>query len=148
MNQAMERHPRWNGGINRMVNGYIRIKTPGHARACPNGYVYQHILVAERALGASLPPRAVVHHHNGNRSDNRNQNLVICDSNGYHLILHKRMRALAACGDASKVKCRFCKQYDSVQSMSHTNGMTVSWHSKCHRADSMQRRAVARKEAA
>ena len=54
----------------------------------------QHVLIAERVLGRPLPPKAVVHHHDENKSNNANSNLVICDSQSYHRILHERMRLL------------------------------------------------------
>jgi len=72
----------------------------------------QHIFVAESALGRCLPSGAVVHHVNENRDDNRNVNLVICESSAYHLYLHRRVRALRECGNANFLKCSICKQFD------------------------------------
>lgn len=55
--------PAWNGGrLER--DGRVLIYRPEHQRAHSNGYVYEHILVAESALGKPLPVRAVVHHVN------------------------------------------------------------------------------------
>ncbi len=48
-------------------------------------------IVAQRALGHPLPPEAVVHHVNGVNTDNRRQNLVICQDREYHRLLHHRM---------------------------------------------------------
>jgi hypothetical protein len=82
------------------------------------GYPYfkrqirEHIVVAERVLGHELPPKAQVHHANRNRTDNRTSNLVICEDQAYHSLLHKRMRALEACGDANWAKCVYCHCYD------------------------------------
>lgn len=53
---------------------------------------YEHIVVAERALGKPLPNGAVVHHVNLDTHDNRPCNLVICPDEAYHRLLHKRMR--------------------------------------------------------
>jgi len=66
-----------------------------------DGYVYVqnnkkkkmlHVLVAEKALGKTLPKGAVVHHVDGNRKNNEPTNLVVCPNQAYHLLLHKRMR--------------------------------------------------------
>jgi transposase len=52
---------------------------------------YEHILIAERALGKPLPAGVDVHHVNLVKHDNANTNLVIC-THQYHLDLHARMR--------------------------------------------------------
>lgn len=90
---AGDRHPRWQGG-RKLHNGHIQVLLPGHPRADKNGYVYEHIAIAERAIGKSLPRLAVVHHINGDGADNRNCNLVICQNQSYHTLLHARQRAL------------------------------------------------------
>lgn len=94
--------------------GYVTVYAPLHPRANPdgNGRVFEHILVVERAMGHHLPPKAEVHHVNGNRADNRNRNLVACHDHAYHRLLEMRERAKAACGDANWRRCHHCKQYD------------------------------------
>ena len=97
----------WNGG-RQYSRGYLSLLLPGHPRANPRGYVLEHISIAERAIGQPLPSGAVVHHVNEIKDDNRHENLVICESRAYHLLLHQRMRAYHACGDANARKCSFC----------------------------------------
>lgn len=52
---------------------------------------YLHRLRAERALGKPLPGKVVVHHADG--SKHPNAQLVICQDQAYHMLLHARMRA-------------------------------------------------------
>lgn len=73
----------------------------------------EYTRIAERALGKSLPPGALVHHVNGDPLDNRNSNLVICQDTAYHSLLHRRTDALKACGHADWNKCKHCQQWGS-----------------------------------
>jgi HNH endonuclease len=69
---------------------------------CYGGYVvvyvgvgkrpkYEHTIIAERSLGRPLKKGKVVHHINGIKDDNRNENLLICSSS-YHRWLHAEMQ--------------------------------------------------------
>lgn len=50
-----------------------------------NGYVYEHILVAEKKLGRQLAPGEVVHHIDEDRMNNHPDNLKVYPSNQRHL---------------------------------------------------------------
>ena len=102
----------WNGGFSKR-SGYRLKSCPGHPRADPRGYVPEHILLAEAALGRYLPLDSEVHHINEVKTDNRNSNLVICQDRSYHSLLHRRMRAIKGCGNPDWRKCKFCKTYDN-----------------------------------
>lgn len=71
-----ERNTGWKGGRVSAGQGYVRIWKPDH----PNnngGYVLEHRLVMEKKLGRYLKKIEVVHHINGVRDDNREENLVV-----------------------------------------------------------------------
>lgn len=95
---AGEHAHRWKGGRITTSTGYVMIHRPGHLRANKEGYVFEHLLIAEKALGRPIPKHVEVHHVNGIKSDNRNSNLVICESRAYHRLLHHRAWALQQTG--------------------------------------------------
>lgn len=67
--------------------------------------IYEHIYLAEKALGKRLPDGAVVHHMNEKPADNYTPfNLVICPDQAYHLLLHRRAKELAKC-KAENILC-------------------------------------------
>ena len=85
------RNGNWKGGIVKHCKGYIYQYAPHHPRQW-NGYVLQHILVAEDKLGRYLLPGEVVHHHNGNKADNRAENITVFSSPGEHSKYHHKIR--------------------------------------------------------
>ena len=132
----------WNGGRKVGTRGYIYLYSPEHPRSTKK-YVREQILVAEMALGKPLPVGAVVHHANGITADNSSHNLVICENQEYHLLLHRRMRAIAAGHPAYWRKCKICHEYDDP-----TNDMFVShmnhraYHNTCMRDYQNMRRKI------
>jgi HNH endonuclease len=73
--------------------GYLYKYVPEHPNANCLGYVALHTLAASKALGRPLKKDEVVHHINGDKTDNRNCNLLVCDR-AYHEFLHNRMSEL------------------------------------------------------
>lgn len=74
-------NPRWRGGRVSIAGGYIVVKLPpDHPMASMrngHGYVMEHRLVMAEALGRPLRKDETAHHKNGNRADNRPENLEL-----------------------------------------------------------------------
>ena len=136
-------NPHWRGGVS-VSRGYVRLHRPDHPRVAKNGYVPEQVLVAEAALGKYLPPKAIVHHVNQNRGDNRNANLVVCENTAYHNLIHQRMRALAACGHAGWRLCDLCGQYDDLANLYLRKKTNDAVHRAC--ANTSARKYYARRK--
>jgi hypothetical protein len=111
-------------------NGY-RCKTV-------NGEVrYEHVAIVEAALGKRLPVGAVVHHVDGNKFNNANANLVACDSQAYHMLLHARTRVIKVGGDpdiqAVCSKCYELKRLDDFHRNAHKDMGRHDACKKCRR---------------
>jgi len=73
------------------MRGYVYEHAPDHPRR-HNNYVFQHILVAEQMIGRHLNQHEVVHHINGNKADNRPENLMVFMNTGAHTRFHAELR--------------------------------------------------------
>lgn len=96
------------------------------------------VAIAEEVLGKRLPQGAVVHHLDGDFTNDSNTNLAVFPSKAYHNLIHARMDALAVCGHANWAKCQYCKRYDAPENLFITmrNGRRA-WHRKCNNAYSL-----------
>ena len=113
----MEKNHNWKGG-KVIMRGYLYILKPEHPRRGYGNYIKNVDLIAERSLGRILKKSGtriahkkdeVVHHINGDKLDDRNENLLI-STLSYHLWLHSKTRTRGKDG-------RFIKEIesDSVQ---------------------------------
>jgi len=89
-----ERHSRWQGGRSISREGYVRVwLSPNdffHSMCRSHNAVSEHRLVMAKHLGRCLHPWEIVHHKNGNPTDNRIENLELGGSNGEHIRDHNK----------------------------------------------------------
>lgn len=68
--------PHWKGGRH-VVGGYVKIYFPTHPYAYNRKYMLEHRLVMEKHLGRYLRLSEIVHHIDGNKENNKIQNLYL-----------------------------------------------------------------------
>ncbi len=121
-----------------ICGGYRVILHPGHPRVLDkHGYVFEHVLIAEKALGRPLEKRHPVHHHNEIRSDNANTNLVICEDKSYHSTLHRRYKVFLRGGDPNKDKiCPACDEMKNVGEFAKARNRNDGLCGQCRKCQS------------
>ena|SRR3990167_11220027 len=87
-NQSGSKNLAWKGGRIITKEGYVKVKNYIHPHRTKNDYYPEHRLVMEASIGRILLRKEKVHHINGNKQDNRIENLVIL-SNKAHSRLHR-----------------------------------------------------------
>jgi hypothetical protein len=83
--------PRWQGGRKVRKDGYVMVVVddshphPSYVSKAGTKYVLEHRLVLEMKLGRYLKPGEVVHHVDGNPSNNLVDNLQLFASQSEHV---------------------------------------------------------------
>lgn len=80
-----------------LKNGYIYVWDKIRKR-----HNYQHRLIMEEFLGRQLTSTETIHHKNGNKSDNRIENLVLCQTMADHV------KAEGQWGPIKQNTCNLC----------------------------------------
>ena len=132
MNNCGKHNNNWKGGVNKIISGYLEQYCPNHPRCTKKRpYVRQHILIVEKVLGRFLKLTEQVHHIDSIGLNNKNKNLIVCENQAYHSLIHKRERALQQCGNANWIKCGYCGEWDNKKNLYiRPNGKT-GFHRKC-----------------
>lgn len=100
----------WKGGRYICKQGYIKVYAPDHPRAI-GLYTFGHILVVEKRIGRYLKPQERVHHINGIKNDNRDENLLFLPNESSHQKIHNpKGRVIKTNKIFSEKPCRVCKK--------------------------------------
>jgi len=78
----------WKGGI-RYDRNRKTIYSPNHPNCNAKGYCYEYVLIMEEYLGRFLKKGEIVHHINGDITDNRLDNLQVM-TQSEHVNVHRK----------------------------------------------------------
>lgn len=122
------KHPLWNGGSNIRKDGYRRIICHGHPRTLnkKDNYVLEHIVIMEKHIGRYLNKDEQVHHLNGNRSDNRIENLVIVTPEEHTRIHQEKRYGRSYQLDEDKIIRLYTKNMRSLNHIANLFDVTVN----------------------
>lgn len=79
-----EKSPTWKGGKTRSRKGYVVLRNDGDV-------IFEHRAIMEAHIGRKLTDDEVVHHINGDKTDNRLENLQLM-TRGEHSTMHNKRR--------------------------------------------------------
>jgi hypothetical protein len=125
-----EKSTSWKGG--RIVRyGYVLVRDPSHPHAMSHGYVREHIKIMVELIGRPLYRGENVHHINGDRADNRIENLQLISS-AAHSALHatERWDAMDDTGRAAVVARLSASQTAMAKDGRATSRAHRAWRTK------------------
>ena len=79
----------WKGGKFCDKDGYVFIHTGIYHKNKKKRYVLEHRLIMEKHIGRKLKKNEVIHHIDGNPSNNNVSNLKLFSSHSEHMKLHR-----------------------------------------------------------
>lgn len=92
-------HPRgdkcwnWKGGRHIEAKGYVMLLKPEHPNSDTKGYIMEHRVVMEKHLGRYLLKNIeIVHHIDGNKQNNKIDNLLLFPSYEAHTTYHEQLK--------------------------------------------------------
>jgi HNH endonuclease len=135
--QCGDKHWNWKGGATLTTQGYVRV---AGGRAAERTLL-DHRMVVEKALGHPLPPGAVVHHWDDDGTNNTPSNLVICQDQAYHMLLHARKRRLEDTGSLDLKRCRVCGHVKPLSEFHGNSSAGDKKSGRCAHCDSLRSKA-------
>lgn len=95
-NKGNIQYPKNIGNFYINPNGYVEMWVGKHTCSdVAGGYYKEHRLVVEADMGRKLTKEEIVHHINGDKIDNRIDNLHVCSNDKEHRNIHSRLERLA-----------------------------------------------------
>lgn len=116
---------------------YLCEFAPDNPRATVEGYVYTHVLMAEKKLGRYLTPEECVHHVDGDKYNNDLDNLMVFKTKADHSAFHKGVKAVQdgdvwSCPDKKINHKELCPVCNKNYKDSQANMCIQCWNENKH----------------
>ncbi len=122
------KHHAWKGGKTVNDRGYVLVKEQDSKK-----YVREHRVIVERALGRKLSSSEHIHHIDGDKKNNKLNNLMVV-SREQHMAIHKKpvnQKTTAKNGTWFIVECNNCKKIFEVPGFQFRAGHGKYCSRKC-----------------
>lgn len=96
-------------------DGYIKVQCGNHPWLRKNHYMSEHVKVMEEYIGRRIRPNEVVHHKDGNKTNNEILNLVLLTRREHHR-LHSRINDALAHSLIATIR----NNYETIDDWVHT----------------------------
>ena len=94
--QRGDGNPSYSGGRHKLSIGYVVILAPEDPEADSRGYIYEHRYVARQIVGRRLKKSEVVHHIDGDKTNNSIENLMVFPSHSDHMKHHAEQARISS----------------------------------------------------
>lgn len=118
-------------GARHTQKGYVVVHRPDHPMSGKNGKLLEHRLVMSEHLGRMLDAREVVHHKDGNRSNNAIENLELMSGHKEHAATHAQESELYQLHQQGKLRCSACREIKPLDSFDIGNTMRYGRKNQC-----------------
>lgn len=102
--QTGNKNGMWKGGKTMASNGYVLVRVgKDHPLSDVRGYAYEHRIVACEKLGRLLSSDEVIHHKDGNKTNNHPDNLEILSNKAEHGFRHRKIKQRRMPGEPNPI---------------------------------------------
>ncbi len=119
-------------GLTHLNSGrYVIVHRPDHPMSGKNGKLLEHRLVMSEHLGRLLGRHEVVHHKDGNRSNNSIENLELLQGHKAHAEVHAKESELYQLRDQGLLRCSSCREIKPLDAFSAVKSARYGRQNQC-----------------